>query len=71
MTGTLSDEENPLFIFSLTRTLLLCDLLTKSHNVEQLIRLELSNRGYDESGGFIGFRASKDSSANTTAGRLK
>lgn len=53
--GTIPDAENPLFLFSITHTKLLVKLLSGKLDVEQLVRMELRNRGLNDKGKWIGF----------------
>lgn len=54
--GTLKDELNPIFIFSMTSTSLLVDMLSNRLGPKALIRQELKNRGLDETGKYVGFK---------------
>ena len=51
----LDDSLNPLFLFSTTDKQLLIDIATGKLNAKELAKKELSNRGYDENGKYIGF----------------
>lgn len=53
--GSLSREENPLFLFSTTSTNLLVKLLSKEINLTTLIRMQLRERGVNDKGQWIGF----------------
>lgn len=55
--GLLPDEENPLFVFSLTNKDLLVQILSGTIDVKELARFELRCRGYDDNGRFVGFNA--------------
>lgn len=55
--GLIPDEENPIFIFSLTHTDLLTQLLSGAIDAETLVRHELKARGLNEQGVFIGFKS--------------
>lgn len=54
--GLIPDEENPLFLFSSTHTDLLCDILSGRIDFMELARMELSNRGLNEEGKFVGWK---------------
>jgi len=51
----LDDSLNPIFLFSTTDKKLLIDIATGKINAKKLAIKELSNRGYDENGTYIGF----------------
>ncbi len=53
--GSLSNEENPLFLFSTTSTNLLVKLLGKEFNLATLVRMQLRQRGVNDKGQWIGF----------------
>jgi len=53
--GSLSNEENPLFLFSTTSTNLLVKLLGKELNLATLVRMQLRERGVNDKGQWIGF----------------
>lgn len=70
--GSMPDEENPLFLFSLTNAKLLVKLLRKDFDLREMVKHELSNRGLDNSGKWIGFkRAGEKRKSNRKANRLK
>ena len=54
-TDSLSDSDNPRFIFSMTSTKLLLDILNDGINPLYLARKELINRGIGTSGTWVGF----------------
>ncbi len=54
--GSLPDEQNPLFLYSLTHTDLLVRIAAGELNVRALAREELTNRGLDENGIWVGLR---------------
>lgn len=49
------DELNPRYLFNLTSTKLLCELLKQGFDLEYLVREQLANRGVDEEGKWVGF----------------
>jgi len=51
----LDDKVNPIFLFSTTDKQLLIDIATGKINTKELAIKELSNRGFDENGKYIGF----------------
>ena len=53
--GTIPDEQNPLFIFSLTSNALLIKIATGELDVLKIVLYELGSRGYDNDGEYIGF----------------
>lgn len=53
--GTMDDNENPIFAFSMTSTNLLVRCLNNELDALKLIRHELRNRGLNEKGIFVGF----------------
>jgi hypothetical protein len=52
---TLSDEQNPAFIFSSTSSELLSKAVKGQINLADLAKKELMNRGLDINGNWIGF----------------
>ena len=54
--GTIKDDVNPIFIFSMTATELLTKIVSGEINAVELAAIELQNRGLDMSGKWIGFR---------------
>ena len=52
---TVSDDINPRFIFSTTSTALLVEALRGDFDLKQLVRRELSNRGLNTEGNWVGF----------------
>jgi hypothetical protein len=54
-----SDDLNPQFIFSLTSTQVLCEVLTGEFDLDYCARRELANRGVDGNGQWIGFEQAK------------
>lgn len=53
--GTLPDNENPIFAFSMTSTKILTQLLNGELDAAELMKAELRSRGYDEKGNWVGF----------------
>jgi hypothetical protein len=53
--GTISDNENPIFLFSLADKKNLLAILNGELDVKELVRYELQNRGLNEYGRFVGF----------------
>ena len=53
---TIQDEKNPIFIFSLTHTELLCKIASGEINAVEIAKYELANRGLDMSGRWVGFK---------------
>jgi hypothetical protein len=54
--GLIPDEENPLFIFSLTNAGLLLDIANGKMDMVQLARMEMRNRGLDvKTGKWVGW----------------
>jgi len=53
------DDLNPRFIFSITHSQLLSNILKNKIDLEYLLRRELSNRGLNEDGKWVGFDAAK------------
>ena len=49
------ENENPLFLFNSTSKDILLDLINGKIDAVELARIELSNRGLDETGQFIGW----------------
>lgn len=60
ITGTLPDEENPIFAFSMTSSKLLVKFLNGDLDAASMIRHELRNRGLDDDGRYIGFNRKDD-----------
>lgn len=48
--GTIRDDENPAFIFSLTHNKLLAQIAKGEINCQELAKLVLKGRGYDANG---------------------
>lgn len=59
MLGLIPDEENPIFLFSMTRNVLLVSILKGDIDAKEMARMALANRGYDETGKFVGWKAAK------------
>lgn len=55
-TGSIADDENPLFLFDQTSTSLLVKILAKEFNIYTLIRHNLRQRGVDDKGRWVGFK---------------
>lgn len=55
-TGEIKDAVNPIFIFSLTATELLVKIVSGEIDAVGLAKLELQNRGMDNSGKWVGFK---------------
>ena len=55
---TIKNDENPIFIFSMTNTKLLTEMLAGKYDIKALILKELNNRGLDERGKYKGFSKS-------------
>ncbi|MBK1439789.1 hypothetical protein JHJ32_07330 [Parapedobacter sp. ISTM3] len=53
--GIIRDEENPIFLFSITPTKLLVKLLSGKFDLKSMARMELRNRGLDDKGKWVGF----------------
>jgi hypothetical protein len=54
------DDDNPSFIFSLTSTKLLTEALKGDFDIIYLVRKELTNRGLDQNGQWVGFDRAKE-----------
>ena len=52
------ENENPLFLFNSTSKDILLDLINSKIDAIELARIELSNRGLDATGKFIGWNKS-------------
>lgn len=59
ITGALKDDENPIFIFSMTSTKLLAAISKGDINALNLARQELINRGIGTGGHWVGFKQAK------------
>lgn len=57
--GSLSREENPLYLFSEISTGLLVKIVNKEFNILTLARMQLLERGVNEKGKWIGFEKSR------------
>jgi len=55
LTGTLADDDNPIFIFSDTRIKLLADIISGKIDAKELAKMELKNRGVNEKGEWVGY----------------
>jgi len=53
------DDYNPQYIFSLTKTQVLCEALKGDFDLNYCVRKELANRGVDGNGQWIGFEQAK------------
>lgn len=60
--GSVPEEENPLFLFSMTSTNLLVKLLSREFNFITLIRMQLRERGVNDKGQWVGFKNAKNQS---------
>jgi hypothetical protein len=57
MNGSLSDDLNPLFLFSTVNNELLCDIVNGKIDVVSLAKHELEKRGYNEKNEWVGFKS--------------
>lgn len=55
----LTDDLNPRFIYTMTHTELLVQIVSGKIDPRELARKELGNRGLDESGNWVGFLQAK------------
>lgn len=55
-TGELPDELNPIFLFNLTRTELLVQIVSGKLDAVELARRQLRNRGLDNQDNWVGFK---------------
>ena len=55
LNGTIKDEENPIFAFSMTSTKLLTEMLAGKYDIQSMMKKELKNRGLNEKGEYAGF----------------
>jgi hypothetical protein len=55
--GLIPDEENPIFIFGMTHTDLLVDIVKGKIDMVELARHELWARGLNEKGKFVGWQS--------------
>lgn len=70
--GSLPPEDNPLYLFSATSTPLLVQMLSREIDIYLLIRMQLSIRGVNEKGQWVGFdRARQLVEGKTKAARPK
>lgn len=53
---TLSDETNPIYLFSTTPTTLLVQIVNTKIDAKQLAEKELQARGLDNKGDWVGFK---------------
>ena len=53
--GLIPENENPVYLFNSTSKDILLDLINGKIDAVELARIELSNRGLDETGQFIGW----------------
>lgn len=58
--GTIPDNENPLFAFSMTSTKLIVKFLSEELDAIDMMRHELKNRGLDDDGSYIGFNVKEE-----------
>jgi hypothetical protein len=54
------DAENPQFIFSMTDTQLLIDVIKGTIDINQLAKIELANRGLNMDGAWVGFKQARE-----------
>lgn len=54
--GTLSDDENPMFLFQMTSAKVLVEILNSKIDLNEFIKHELANRGLDNNGKWVGFQ---------------
>jgi len=59
--GTMNDNENPIFAFSMTDTSLLVKFLNGELDAPTLMKYELKNRGLDVNGKYVGFNQKQGS----------
>lgn len=55
-TGDIPDELNPIFLFNLTRTELLVQIVSGELDTVELAQRQLGNRGLDNQGNWVGFK---------------
>lgn len=55
-----SDDLNPRFVFSLTHKDVLLSALRGEISLEALVKIELSSRGLDTNGKFVGFNKARE-----------
>lgn len=60
MKGTIPDNENPIFAFSMTSTKLLVKFVNGELEAIELMRHELKNRGLGDDGSYIGFNVKEE-----------
>lgn len=66
MQGTVRDDQNPIFIFSLTNSALLLQIVNGELDAKELARYELMSRGLSATNGsFIGFAKAEESFNST------
>ncbi len=53
--GTVSDEENPIFIFGLTSNRMLAEILSGAIDIVEVAKQTLKCRGFNEKGKWVGF----------------
>lgn len=54
--GSIPDEENPIFLLSVTPVALLLQIVRREINVVELAKMQLENRGLDLNGNWVGSR---------------
>lgn len=54
--GTISDDQNPIFIFQGASTEVLVQFLAGKISLEEMAKIELANRGYDVNGKWVFFK---------------
>lgn len=59
MTGSIPDDENPLFTFSSISNKLLVDFANGKYDIDFFLRKTLADRGLNIKGQWIGFKAAK------------
>ena len=57
LAGRMPDNENPIFIFTLTDKKNLLAILNDELDIKELVKYELKNRGMNENGNFVGFKS--------------
>lgn len=57
--GTISDDQNPIFLFNSTATALLVKGLAKEFSFTDLARYTLASRGLNQKGEWVGFEKAK------------
>lgn len=55
--GTIKDEQNPVFILTMTSNNLLAQIIKGEIDIKALAEYTLQNRGYDLEGKWVGFKS--------------